>query len=76
MFQANRGLKPKWVPKSPSVKVKKKKRKLKVKVSVDIETAKFFGIILLSLCSIGAMFYSYHSNFVAEPEVRVMPELK
>lgn len=76
MFQANRGLKPKWVPKPASVKIKKKKRKVKVKVSVDIETAKFFGMILLSLCSIGLMFYSYHANFVAKPEVRVMPELQ
>jgi hypothetical protein len=25
---------------------------------------------------VGLMFYSYHANFVAEPEVRVMPELQ
>jgi len=45
-------------------------------VSVDIETIKFFGMILLSLSSVGLMFYSYHANFVKEPEVRVMPELQ
>lgn len=74
MFQANRGLKPKWTP--PKAKIKVKKNKLKIKASVDIDILKLFGIMLLCLSAIGGAYYSLHVNFIAEPEVRVLPELK
>ena len=78
MFQANRGLKPKWTPKPPHVKVKRKKKKVKVRVSMDIETLQFFGAILIFICTIGLLFLSYSYSFgeMSKPEIRVMPELK
>jgi hypothetical protein len=78
MFQANRGLKPKWTPKPPHVKVKRKKKKVKVRVSMDIETLQFLGAILICVCMFGLLFLSYSYSFgeMSKPEIRVMPELK
>ena len=74
MFQANRGLKLKWVP--PKAKIKVKKNKLKIKASVDIDILKLFGIIVLCLAAISLAYYSLHVNFISEPEVRLLPELE
>jgi len=78
MFQANRGLKPKWTPKPPHVKVKRKKKKVKVRVSMDIETLQFLGAILICISMFGLLFLSYSYSFgeMSKPEIRVMPELK
>lgn len=74
MFQSNRGLKPKWTP--PKAKIRVKKNKVKIKASIDIEILKLVGIVILCLSTVGGAYYSLHVNFIAEPEVRVMPELK
>ena len=79
MFQANRGLKPKWTPKPPRVKVKRKNKK--VKVSMDMETLKFFGVILIFICMLGLLFLSYSYSFGEmskpyDPRIRFIPELK
>lgn len=78
MFQANRGLKPKWTPKPPHVKVKRKKKKVKVRMSMDIETLQFLGAILICISMFGLLFLSYSYSFgeMSKPEIRVMPELK
>lgn len=74
MLQNNRGLKPKWTP--PKAKIKVKKNKVKIKASIDIEILKLVGIVILCLSTVSGAYYSLHVNFIAEPEVRVMPELK
>ena len=74
MFQSNRGLKPKWTP--PKAKIRVKKNKVKIKASVDIDILKFIGIIVLCLSSVGLAYYSLHANFIAEPKVRLLPELE
>ena len=74
MLQHNRGLKPKWSP--PKAKIKVKKNKVKIKASVDIDILKFIGIIVLCLSSVGLAYYSLHANFIAEPKVRLLPELE
>ncbi len=73
MLLHNRGLKPKWTP--PKAKIKVKKNKVKIKASVDLDTLKFFGIIALCLSAVGFAYYSFHVNFIAEPKVRLLPEL-
>ena len=74
MFQNNRGLKPKWTP--PKAKIKVKKNKVKIKASVDIDILKLFGTMVLCLSAISLAYYSLHVNFIAEPKVRLLPELE
>jgi len=74
MLQHNRGIKPKWTP--PKTKIKVKKNKVKIKASIDIDMLKFFGIIILCFSAICLAYYSLHTNFIAEPKVRLLPELE
>ena len=74
MLQHNRGLKPKWNP--PKTKIKVKKNKIKIKASIDIDILKIFGIMVLCFASIGLAYYSLHANFIAQPKVRLLPELE
>ncbi len=74
MLQHNRGIKPKWTP--PKTKIKVKKNKVKIKASIDIDMLKFLGVIVLCLSAVGLAYYSLHVNFIAEPKVRLLPELE
>jgi hypothetical protein len=73
MMKANRVKKATWKPPKASYKVTRKK-KLKIKVSIDLETLKLIGLILLSIFAISIASYSFYSNFIYEPEIRVIPE--
>lgn len=73
MMKANRVKKATWKPPKASYKVTKKKR-LKVKASVDLETLKLIGLILLSIFAISIASYSFYSNFIYKPEVRIITE--
>lgn len=73
MVKANRVKKATWKPPKATYKVTKKKR-LKVKASVDLETLKLIGLILLSIFAISIASYSFYSNFIYKPEVRIITE--
>ena len=71
MMRANRVKKATWKPPKASYKVTKKKR-IKVKASIDVETLKLAGLVTLAISMICVASYSFYSNFIYKPEIRIL----
>lgn len=73
MMKANRVKKATWKPPKASYKVTKKKR-LKVKASVDLEALKLIGLVIFAAFMTCLASYSFYSNFIYKPELRIITD--